>query len=112
VFSWDIGTKPQIEKDHDRTSEVEVRFVAESPLSTRLVQEHRLIERHGPNWESLSDGVAGEDGWPLYLDRYPACLQRAADVAYALKPLTPGLPDGDTKATADMGFALVERTPG
>jgi uncharacterized protein YndB with AHSA1/START domain len=72
VFSWDIGTQWQIEEDHDRTSEVEVRFVAEGPHSTRLELEHRLIDRHGPNWESLSDGVAGDNGWPLYLDRYAA----------------------------------------
>jgi uncharacterized protein YndB with AHSA1/START domain len=47
VFSWDIGPQWQVEADPDRTSEVEVRFVAESPLRTRLELEHRRIDRHG-----------------------------------------------------------------
>src|SRR5690348_17121061 len=34
VISWDISPQWQIETDRDRTSEVEVRFVAESPERT------------------------------------------------------------------------------
>ena len=34
--------------------------------------EHRLIERHGPGWEAVLDGVDGDQGWPLYLARYAA----------------------------------------
>ena len=33
VFSWDINPKWQIETDLDKTSEVEVRFIAESRLT-------------------------------------------------------------------------------
>src|SRR5204863_7303725 len=36
VFSWDIDPNWQIETDPDRTSEVEVRFTAESPARTRV----------------------------------------------------------------------------
>jgi uncharacterized protein YndB with AHSA1/START domain len=75
VFSWDISPRWQLEPDPDNTSEVEVRFVAESPQRTRVELEHRNIDRHGPGWESLSDGIAGRDGWPLYLDRYAALLR-------------------------------------
>jgi len=25
---------------------------------------------HGGAWQSMRDGVAGEAGWPLYLQRY------------------------------------------
>ena len=78
VFSWDISPRWQLEPEPDNTSEVEVRFVAESPQRTRVELEHRNIDRHGPGWESISDGIAGSDGWPLYLDRYAALL-RAGD---------------------------------
>jgi uncharacterized protein YndB with AHSA1/START domain len=72
VFSWDIGPTWQIETDPDRTSEVEVTFTAENPGRTRVVLEHRNIDRHGSGWESLRDGVEHDEGWPLYLDRYAA----------------------------------------
>ena len=72
VFSWDISPQWQLETDPDNTSEVEVRFIAESPQRTRLELEHRNIERHGPGWQSVSEGVADDAGWPLYLDRYAA----------------------------------------
>ena len=70
VFSWDIGPTWQLEADESNASEVEVRFVAETPARTRLELEHRNLDRHGPGWESLRDGVADEGGWPLYLARY------------------------------------------
>lgn len=70
VFSWDISPRWQLERDASKTSEVEVRFFAESAERTRLELEHRNIERHGEGWEGVRDGVAGEGGWPLYLQRY------------------------------------------
>ena len=70
VFSWDIGPTWQIETDPERTSEVEVRFVAESPGRTRVELEHRHIDRHGEGWEGLREGVGTDQGWPLYLQRY------------------------------------------
>jgi uncharacterized protein YndB with AHSA1/START domain len=70
VFSWDISPHWQIENDPDRASEVEVRFVAETPSRTRVELEHRHIGRHGPGWEGVRDGVDGDEGWPLYLARY------------------------------------------
>ena len=70
VFSWDIGPTWQLETDPDRTSEVEVRFVAESPERTRVELEHRHIDRHGDRWEGVREGVRADQGWPLYLQRY------------------------------------------
>ena len=70
VFSWDISPEWRIESDPDRTSEVEVRFVAESSDSTRVDLEHRYLDRHGPGWQAVLDGVDGDEGWPLYLSRY------------------------------------------
>ena len=74
VFSWDIGPTWQLETDPDRASEVDVRFVAEGPQRTRVELEHRNIDRHGPGWEGVHEGVDGHDGWPLYLTRYAALL--------------------------------------
>jgi uncharacterized protein YndB with AHSA1/START domain len=72
VFSWDIGPTWQVETEPDNTSEVEVRFIAEDPHRTRVELEHRNLDRHGPGWEAVRDGVAHDQGWPLYLDRYAA----------------------------------------
>jgi uncharacterized protein YndB with AHSA1/START domain len=70
LFTWDIGPTWQLEADQSKTSEVEVRFTAESDERTRVDLEHRQLYRHGPGWESVADGVDGDAGWPLYLDRY------------------------------------------
>jgi uncharacterized protein YndB with AHSA1/START domain len=70
VFSWDIGPTWQIETDHDRTSEVEVTFAEQGPDQTLVVLEHRNLDRHGNGWEGLREGVAGDGGWPLYLQRF------------------------------------------
>ncbi len=72
VFSWDIGSQWQLETEPENTSEVEVRFIAETPQRTRIELEHRNIDRHGPGWEAVRDGVADDAGWPLYLARYAA----------------------------------------
>ena len=74
VFSWDISPQWQIETDLDKTSEVEVRFVAEGPERTRVELEHRNLDRHGEGWEPERDAVGSEGGWPLYLRRYAELL--------------------------------------
>ena len=78
VFSWDISPRWQLETNHDLTSEVEVRFVAETPERTRVELEHRNLDRHGTGWESVRAGVDNEAGWPLYLQRYAALFDRNA----------------------------------
>jgi hypothetical protein len=75
VFSWDISPQWQVETDPELTSEVEVRFVAEGPDRTRIELEHRHLDRHGPGWQSVSHGVDGDQGWPLYLARYAALIE-------------------------------------
>jgi uncharacterized protein YndB with AHSA1/START domain len=74
VFSWDISPTWQPEPDPDKASEVEVRFVAEGPARTRVELEHRHLDRHGPGWNAIYDGVDGDDGWPVYLTRFAALL--------------------------------------
>ncbi len=70
MFSWDIGPTWQIETDLRKTSEVEVRFIEEGENRTRVELEHRNLDRHGEGWEGIREGVQGDQGWPLYLERY------------------------------------------
>jgi uncharacterized protein YndB with AHSA1/START domain len=72
VFSWDISPRWELESDPDLTSEVEVRFVADTPTRTLVELEHRHLDRHGTGWEAVSEGIEGDQGWPLYLARYAA----------------------------------------
>ena len=78
VFSWDINPQWQIETDPEKTSEVEVRFIAEAPERTRVELEHRNLERHGPGWEPERDAVGGDAGWPLYLLRFAELFTASA----------------------------------
>jgi uncharacterized protein YndB with AHSA1/START domain len=75
VISWDISPQWQVETDLEKTSEVEVRFISETPERTRVELEHRNLERHGEGWEGVRDGVGGEGGWPLYLQRFAERLE-------------------------------------
>jgi uncharacterized protein YndB with AHSA1/START domain len=75
VFSWDINLQWEIETDLDRTSEVEVRFVAEAPDRTRVELEHRNLDRHGDGWEQMRAAVGSDGGWPSGMNRYAAALR-------------------------------------
>lgn len=75
VLSWNISPQWQIETDPAKTSEWEVRFVAETDARTRVEIDHRNLDRHGDGWEAVRDGVGHDQGWPLYLARYAAVIQ-------------------------------------
>lgn len=79
VFSWDIGPTWQLERDPENASEVEVRFIEEGPGRTRVELEHRNLDRHGPGWEAVAEGVEGDGGWPLYLDRFVALVLASSE---------------------------------
>ena len=76
VFSWDISPQWQIETDLEKTSEVEVRFIAETDDRTRVELEHRNLDRHGDGWEPERDAVGSDGGWPLYLARFADVVKR------------------------------------
>jgi len=78
VFSWEISPRWQIETDLSRASEVEVRFVPETAGRTRVELEHRHLDRHGDGWETLREGVGGDQGWPLYLGRFAEQVEATA----------------------------------
>ncbi|HEX3975498.1 MAG TPA: SRPBCC family protein [Solirubrobacteraceae bacterium] len=74
VFTWDISPTWEIETDLERTSEVEVRFVAESGSRTRVELEHRHLDRHGDGWEGMHGAVSSPGGWPKTLAAYGASV--------------------------------------
>jgi uncharacterized protein YndB with AHSA1/START domain len=72
VISWNISPNWQLETDPGKTSEIEVRFAAETPERTRVELEHRNLDRHGDGWEQTRDSVSGDGGWGH-------CLRRLAE---------------------------------
>lgn len=74
VFSWDISPRWQMQANPAHASEVEIRFIAETSGRTRVELEHRNLDRHGEGWQGVRDGVDGDSGWPLYLERYAKLL--------------------------------------
>ena len=74
VISWDIDPRWHIETDLEKTSEVEIRFTAETPERTRVELDHRNLDRHLEGWEAVREGVDSEGGWPLYLQRFAELL--------------------------------------
>jgi uncharacterized protein YndB with AHSA1/START domain len=77
VFSWDISVQWQIESDPDRTSEVEVRFMAEEANRTRVELEHRHLDRHGDGWEGMREAVGSPEGWGVGLRRFAQHVEHA-----------------------------------
>ena len=47
------------------------RRVRRADASRARAPKHR---RHGEGWEGIGDGVARDEGWPLYLRRYAALM--------------------------------------
>ena len=81
MFSWDITLDWTIETDPGRTSEVEVRFIAESAERTRVELEHRGIERHGEAGESMHAAVGSPNGWLIGLERFAHRVSSRGDDA-------------------------------
>ncbi|WP_326833859.1 SRPBCC family protein [Amycolatopsis rhabdoformis] len=63
VLAWQIDGDWKADPDPARASEIEVRFTAEGPGTTRVDVEHRAFERHGATAAKVRDGVNGEGGW-------------------------------------------------
>lgn len=78
LLTWNISPRWQLENNPEKYSEWEVRFTSETPHRTRVEIVHRKLERHGEGWEGVRDGVDGERGWPLYLERYAGLIAQRA----------------------------------
>jgi uncharacterized protein YndB with AHSA1/START domain len=80
VITWNINLQWQLESDTTKVSEIEVTFVPESPTETRVELTHRHLDRHGPGWEQMRDGVASPDGWEQGLARFAAQAARTGSL--------------------------------
>ena len=76
VISWDISPQWKLQTDLAKTSEVELRFIAEAPERTRVELEHRHLDRHGDGWQGMRDAVGSPGGWHGGLERYAQYLRR------------------------------------
>lgn len=70
VISWDLNARWEVETDPARTSEVQISFLPLSDSRTRVVVDHRHLDRHGEGWEAVGRGV--DDGWPVFLANFAA----------------------------------------
>jgi uncharacterized protein YndB with AHSA1/START domain len=77
VISWNINLQWKLEDDPDKSSEVEVRFVAENAEQTRVELEHRKLDRHGDGWEQMRDAVGSPGGWSAGLQGYARAVGTA-----------------------------------
>jgi uncharacterized protein YndB with AHSA1/START domain len=74
VVRWQIGPDWVYESDPTRASEIEVRFLAESPHRTRVEFEHRHLERYGAQAERMRSILDGPGGAAGVLQAYTARL--------------------------------------
>ena len=78
VCSWEIGADWKPDARVAFASEVEVRFVAEGPGTTRVELEHRDFERHSGAVADMRDKVNGEGGWTGLLTLFATRAEQAA----------------------------------
>ena len=70
VLSWEIGAN--FKYDPALSLELEIRFVALGPASTRIELEHRNLERLGDAAEAIRSSFDSEAGWTGILQAYAA----------------------------------------
>ena len=69
VVSWEISAVWKSDSRAELASEVEVRFIAETPGRTRVELEHRDFERmEGATGEKMRSDV--DNGWPGMLEHF------------------------------------------
>jgi uncharacterized protein YndB with AHSA1/START domain len=70
VLGWHLQSDWKYDADPSRASEVEVRFTAEGPTTTRVDLEHSHFERHGDGGDSIRKAVGMPDGWSGIVRQY------------------------------------------
>jgi uncharacterized protein YndB with AHSA1/START domain len=70
VLAWQINGQWQYEPDLAKSSEVEIRFTLEPDGSTRVDLEHRYLDRHGADKETIRTAVDSPSGWGGLLELY------------------------------------------
>jgi uncharacterized protein YndB with AHSA1/START domain len=73
LLSWEISCAWK--HDENVASEIEVRFVPESPARTRIELEHRNLEVYGADAETARDTYEGDGAWTYVLAAYAKALR-------------------------------------
>jgi uncharacterized protein YndB with AHSA1/START domain len=74
LLSWQVSPEWVYEPDPARASEIEVTFIAETQRRTRIVLEHRHIERYGPDAEHMREVIDRPSGDAAVLHAYREAL--------------------------------------
>ncbi len=77
VHTWQLQGDWKYDADPAKGSEVEIRFVAEGPNTTRVELTHRSFDRHGDGAHSVRDGVSSDGGYDYCLAQYVAAIEAA-----------------------------------
>jgi uncharacterized protein YndB with AHSA1/START domain len=75
VLSWDISADWKY--DPELGTEVEIRFIAESPDTTRVELEHRKLDRYGAKTDAMRATFDSESGWAGILQRFAQAAAKA-----------------------------------
>ena len=70
VLAWHLSPEFQYDPDPAMATEVEVRFIAEGPSTTRVELEHRGFGVYGERGVAMRNAVSAPDGWGGILRRY------------------------------------------
>ena len=73
LLAWHLDGHWAYDPDPEASSEIEIRFEAEGE-GTRVLLEHRGLERHRTGADELRTSVSGEGGWGSLLELYAAAL--------------------------------------
>jgi uncharacterized protein YndB with AHSA1/START domain len=74
ALSWHLNPEWQYDPDPGHASRIDVNFTSLGPDSTRVELVHSAIDRHGPDWRQVRDGVSSEGGWPGLLQLFADTL--------------------------------------
>lgn len=68
VLAWQLTAQWQF--DSSLVTEVEINFTPVGKSQTRVVLEHRNLERFGKDETAVRESVGSKGGWPLILDNF------------------------------------------
>jgi uncharacterized protein YndB with AHSA1/START domain len=74
VHTWQLQGDWRYDADPAHASEVEIRFIAEGPNTTRVELTHSHFERHGDGADRVRDGVNSPEGYDYCLAGYVAAV--------------------------------------
>jgi hypothetical protein len=79
VLAWQLDADWKYDPNFE--TEVEVRFIVESPKRTRVELEHRNLDRFGVRAEEVRAAISSPNGWTGLLQRYAEIAQRRPSTA-------------------------------